>query len=307
MSTHDLAVAPLLAAVGQEAVALLASGSAALESALEVLEIGPGHEVIVPDVGCHCVGAAVVRRSATPVFVAVGPGLTLTPDDVILGLSTATRCVICVHQYGLPCDVEAVRKVLPAGVVVLEDFAQAWGLSVRGRVAGSLGDLSVTSFGPTKPVSLGAGGALLGPSQLLRDVAGPADRARTAARPPSGARFPMPLLPGLPGAVAAADAALANRRESVRRILTAVRDRGWEPPATEGSEPSWTRLPLYPLTANAGVEVVAEADGVKAIQGMHRVRPASLPMFSGHPTRRAGRPATVPEPILVQPAEKDVS
>jgi hypothetical protein len=297
-------VAALADRVSQEEALLLASGSAAIEMALEVLQVGPGDEVIVPDIGCHSVGAAAARSGATVVFVGVGETLTLSPGDVQAALSDVTRAVIGVHQYGMPCDIRSIRQAVPPAVTVVEDFAQAWGLKIAGEVAGSLGELSITSFGPTKEVSLGAGGALFGPPEFLREVCGGNERER--ARPPSGARFPAPLLPLLPDAMAAADRRVRTRRRCVTRILEFMAGQGVESvPVNPRSQPSWTRLPLYlPGGARAGDCGIGPSRLIELTQPMHMTPPSALPMFRHVPSRVVDGTPRARDPLLVKPVSE---
>jgi len=287
----------------QPAVQLTASGSAALEVALEILEIGAGDEVIIPDVGCHALGAAVVRSGATAVFAGAGDGLTLTPGTVARACTARTRAVIAVHQFGLWCDVTGIRALLPKHVEVIEDVAQAWGLRCDGVPAGGHGTLAVTSFGPSKPLSLGAGGAVLGPADRLAGAVSAGDVSdRRLRRPPSVARFPMPLLAGLPDAIEAADRALAARRDMVTTFRSHDLARSFSlAPLQPGSEPGWTRIPVYPvepLTDESWDRLVA---AFGAVQRMHELPPSKLPMFSGYPTVVVAGPPSVREPLLIVP------
>jgi hypothetical protein len=303
MPSPDEGAAALAHQAGQEEALLVASGTAAIELALEVLQVGPGDEVIVPDIGCHCVGAATARSGATVVFASVDESLVLSPDDVRAALTTSTRAVIAVHQYGLPCDISAIRRVVPGTVTIVEDFAQAWGLRISGAAAGSLGDLSVTSFGPTKALSIGAGGALLGSSRHLRDAGGADERNR--ARPPSGARFPVPLLPLLPAAMLAADQRVAARRRAASTILDHATGHGADSVTTvPGSLPSWTRLPLYLPPGADPASVIGPPYLVELTQPMHPVPPSALPMFTNVPTRPADRTARTREPLLLKPSSE---
>src|SRR5205085_11276342 len=71
-----------------------------------------------------------------------------------------TKAVVPVHLYGLPCDVDALRRAMP-GVAIVEDCAQAHGASWKGTRTGSLGDLGAFSFYPTKNLgAIGDGGAV---------------------------------------------------------------------------------------------------------------------------------------------------
>ncbi|MFE7117747.1 DegT/DnrJ/EryC1/StrS family aminotransferase [Streptomyces sp. NPDC057654] len=300
------AVAELASRFGQPGAALTATGAAALEVALEIFGIGRGDEVAVPDLGCHALAAAVVRAGATPVFIGVGPSLTLNPADVASCWSRRTRAVIVPHQYGLPCDVRGIVAAVPPDAVVIEDVAQTWGSYAGEAVSGATGVLAVTSFGPSKPVALGAGGAVLGPVGLLAGaVAQDGAGDRLLDRVPSPARFPRPLLERLPGALRRADERLAARRAVVREFLTGELSACFRlPPLPPDSGAGWTRLPLYPLPPVSGMpvrELRRILEPLGPVQELHAVPPSGLPMF-----RRVEkvifpggkRPA---DPLLVKP------
>ncbi|MEK2472652.1 MULTISPECIES: DegT/DnrJ/EryC1/StrS family aminotransferase [Streptomyces] len=296
------AVQDLLHRWGQPAAEFCASGGTALEAALEVLEVGAGAEVVVPDVGCHSVAAAVVRSGAVPVFVGVGEDLTLHRDDVAAACSARTRAVIAVHQYGLPCDVTGIARSLPPDVVVIEDVAQTWGSTTRGVPAGATGTLTVASFGPSKPVSLGAGGALLGPADLVSGAVARGDTTdRHRPRPPSPARFPAPLLPLLPDAIARADRQLARRRAVVDRFRDSDLARHFRlPPLPPGSSAGWTRLPLYPAPSATARHIGQLADDLGSVQPMHPQPPSALPMFHRCEKRVLTGGRRPVEPLLVK-------
>ncbi|WEH36592.1 DegT/DnrJ/EryC1/StrS family aminotransferase [Streptomyces sp. AM 4-1-1] len=296
------AVAGLLRRLGQPAAEFTASGSAALEVALDVLGAGPGDEVVVPDVGCHSIAAAVVRVGAVPVFVGVGEELTLSSGDVSAACTDRTRAVVAAHQYGLPCDVRGIVDAVPPDVTVIEDVAQTWGSSVRGVPAGATGAFAVISFGPSKPVSLGAGGALLGPAEKVEGTVSRGNNTdRHLPRPPSPARFPAPLFDLLPQALDRADLRLAQRMEAVARFTSSSLSAHFRlPPLPDHSTAGWTRMPLYPRPSATGdhVELIKAAFG--SVQPMHTLPPSSLPMFrtSGKRIVRGGHRST--EPLLVK-------
>ncbi|MFH8553559.1 DegT/DnrJ/EryC1/StrS family aminotransferase [Streptomyces celluloflavus] len=297
----DAAVQDLLHRLGRPAAEFCASGAAALEVALEVLEVGAGAEVVVPDAGCHSVAAAVVRAGAVPVFVGVGEELTLRPADVALACSERTRAVIAVHQYGLPCDVADIAEALPPGVAVIEDVAQTWGSTTRGVPAGSTGTLTVTSFGPSKPVSLGAGGALLGAADMISGAVARGDTTdRHRPRPPSPARFPAPLLPLLADAIARADRQLTRRRAAVDRFLGSDLAHHFRlPRLLPGSRAGWTRLPLYPAPSATPRHIEQLADDLGPVQRMHPQPPSALPMFHRCAKRVMTGGRRPVEPLLV--------
>ncbi|ROO86721.1 dTDP-4-amino-4,6-dideoxygalactose transaminase [Actinocorallia herbida] len=287
---------------GQPDVVFTASGSAALEVAFEVLGVGAGDEVVVPDLGCPSIAAAVVRRGAVPVFVGVGPALTLSPDDVAAALSARTRAVVAAHHYGLPCDVRGIVDTLPPGITVIEDVAQTWGTLARGRISGSVGTLAVTSFGSSKPVSLGGGGALLGPPGVLRGAVSHGDvRDRRSPRPSSPARLPVRLLDDLPAAIAAADRRLAARRAAVAAFLDSDLSAHFRlPPRPPDSSAGWTRVPLYPVGPGSAAQVPRLRRTLGGVQPMHPVPPSGLPMFQDFAKRVVRGPGRPADPFLVK-------
>ncbi|MFD7668416.1 DegT/DnrJ/EryC1/StrS family aminotransferase [Streptomyces sp. NPDC059788] len=283
---YAAAVAEVAHRFGQPAATLTATGAAALEVALEILGIGRGDEVAVPDLGCHSLAAAVVRAGATPVFVGVGESLTLDPDDVAACWSRRTRAVIVPHQYGLPCDVRGIVAAVPPDALVIEDVAQTWGSHSGGVVSGATGVLAVTSFGPSKPVALGAGGAVLGTAAALEGaVAQGGVGDRRLDRVPSPARFPWPLLERLPDALERADARLAARRSGVAEFLAGELSAHFRlPPLPPDAGAGWTRMPLYPLpsvSARPARELRRMLETLGPVQELHAVPPSGLPMFRG--------------------------
>lgn len=224
----DRALALLARHYGRAAGALTASGAAAVEVALRRLGVCPGDEVIVPDHGCYKIAAAVVREGAVPVFASVGRAVVLDPAAIGAALSTRTRCIVAVHQYGLACPVGALRAASPRGIGIVEDAAQAWGTVGEGRPVGRDGDLTVTSFGSSKPVPVGAGGAVLGDDPAIAELVGsdsPGHRMLTA--PPTPAPFPAPLLGELVRRLHRADALTARRRDRLVAAADQVGLRAW--------------------------------------------------------------------------------
>jgi dTDP-4-amino-4,6-dideoxygalactose transaminase len=134
------------------------NGTDALQLTLMALGIGPGDEVIVPANTFVASAEAVVLAGATPRFADVSPRtLLLTPDDLEAAITRRTRAVIVVHLYGQMPDMDALSRTAGrAGVLIIEDAAQAHGATWRGRRAGSIGQAGCFSFYPGK--NLGAFG-----------------------------------------------------------------------------------------------------------------------------------------------------
>jgi dTDP-4-amino-4,6-dideoxygalactose transaminase len=151
-----------LAAYHQVSFALTcASGTFAVELALRALKVGPGDEVVLAayDYGGNflCVHAV----GAHPVLVDVAPhNWNLDPRNLAGAISPATKAIIVSHLHG---GLVPMREVMAAarGVPVIEDAAQAPGAFIDGRRAGTLGNVGILSFGGSKLLTAGRGGALL--------------------------------------------------------------------------------------------------------------------------------------------------
>jgi dTDP-4-amino-4,6-dideoxygalactose transaminase len=158
----------LAARLGVEAAGVVSSGTAALELALRALDVGPGHEVLIPTYVCDALHHAVTRCGARPVLVDADPAtLSLSAKDAEARKTPRTRAVIVPHAFGLAVD---LAPFVALGVPVVEDCAQALGAEVEGRPAGGGGALAVCSFYATKMIAAGEGGAVAGPAALVARV-----------------------------------------------------------------------------------------------------------------------------------------
>lgn len=142
----------------------VSSGTAALEIALRALDIGPGDEVIVPTYSFIATAEAVSTVGATPVIVDVEEDTALLSAEIVeAALTERTRCVIPVHLFGRPVEMEPLLALCrERGIAVVEDACQAHGALYKGRPVGSFGDAGCFSFYPTKNLGgWGDGGALV--------------------------------------------------------------------------------------------------------------------------------------------------
>lgn len=148
------------------------NGTDALLLTLMALNIGSGDEVIVPANTFVASAEAVVLAGATPVFADVSPDtLLLTSAQLEAAITPRTAAVIVVHLYGQLPDMGALtRSADRAGIVVIEDAAQAHGARWRGRAAGSMGRAGCFSFYPAKNLgAFGDGGAVVTADTELAD------------------------------------------------------------------------------------------------------------------------------------------
>ena len=147
---------------GVEHCVTLANGTVAIHLALKVLGIGPGDEVIVPDLTFVATANAVVTAGATPVICDVrASDWCMDAASVERLVTPRTKAIIPVHLYGHPCDMDAINAVARRhGIRVIEDAAEAHGAEYRGRRVGGLGDCATFSFYGNKIITTGEGGAI---------------------------------------------------------------------------------------------------------------------------------------------------
>lgn len=152
----------LARATGTEFAVATSSGTAALRCALAALGVGCGDEVIVPSFTFIATVNAVVVAGAVPVFAEIDDSLGLDPADVAAKVSERTAAVLAVHLENVACDLDPLlAETERAGIPLIEDAAQAMGVSYRGRKVGSLGAAGAFSLQLEKNVTTGEGGALV--------------------------------------------------------------------------------------------------------------------------------------------------
>jgi len=153
----------------------LNSGTSALHLALLAAGIGSGDEVITVSMTFVATTAAILYCGAKPVFVDVDPGTwTMDPKLIEAAITPRTKAILPVHLHGLMADMDPIMEIADrAGLVVIEDAAQAHGSEYRDRWAGSIGDIGCFSFYPGK--NLGAygeaGAAVTNSSDLAHRIA----------------------------------------------------------------------------------------------------------------------------------------
>jgi 8-amino-3,8-dideoxy-alpha-D-manno-octulosonate transaminase len=148
--------------IGVKHALAVSSGSAALQTALSALGVGPGQEVIVPAYMWVAVIAAVVNLGAIPVLADINETFTLDPADVERRISPRTTGLIAVHMSGAPADAPTLLEIARKHrLFLLEDCAQCAVGSIGGKKVGSFGDMGIFSFQMNKNMSSGEGGAVV--------------------------------------------------------------------------------------------------------------------------------------------------
>jgi len=170
--------AELAAYSGAKHVVSCASGTDALLMVLMAKDIGPGDAVLCPSFTFCATAEPVALIGATPVLVDVNEAtFNLDAASLARGIATARKrgltpkAVIPVDLFGQPADFDAILPLAAAeGLFVLDDAAQGFGASYRGRRLGTFGLATATSFFPAKPLGcFGDGGAVFTDDAELAD------------------------------------------------------------------------------------------------------------------------------------------
>jgi dTDP-4-amino-4,6-dideoxygalactose transaminase len=159
--------------LGAPQVRCVASCTAALILALEVLGIGPGDEVLVRAMTFVASANAVEHAGATPVLIDSDPRTGLIDLELAeAAITTRTRAIMPVHLAGRPVDMDRLADLRERlGLLVIEDAAHAIGAEWRGRRIGAFGNVAAFSFYVTKNITTIEGGAVVcGSAAIAEEV-----------------------------------------------------------------------------------------------------------------------------------------
>ena len=146
--------------VGARHAVALNSCTAALHLALEAVGVTEGDEVIVPTMTFAATAEVVHYFKARPVLVdCQGDTLNIAVDQIEKAISSKTKAIIPVHYAGQPCEMDRILDIARVHhLKVIEDAAHALPARYRGRMVGTLGDITCFSFYSTKTITTGEGG-----------------------------------------------------------------------------------------------------------------------------------------------------
>jgi len=155
--------AKLSAYFGGRPVRVFNSGTCTMEIALRIAGIGPGHEVITTPLSWVATSNVILEVGARPVFVDIDPIThNIDLDRVETAITPATRAIIPVDLAGLPVDRDRLHALAKKhNLRVVEDAAQSFGSSWKGRRIGAFGDFVSFSFHPNKNITSIEGGCLV--------------------------------------------------------------------------------------------------------------------------------------------------
>jgi perosamine synthetase len=155
--------------VGAKYAIATSSCSGALHLSLMALGIGPGDEVIVPDVTWVATASAVMYTGAKPVFADINPSdWTINLDSIKNLINMKTKAIMPVHLYGYGAAMNQIMQIARENnLFVVEDAAPAIGTEIDGKRAGTFGDLGCFSFQGAKLLVTGEGGMLVTDNEEL--------------------------------------------------------------------------------------------------------------------------------------------
>lgn len=145
-------------------VICVSSGTAALHLALQAIGVGPGDEVIVPDITYVATLQAVSATGAKPVICDIETkSISLSIDTVLRKLTARTKAIILVHYAGVPAvDYDLLLKLAnEKGITLIEDAAHAFGTRVNNELIGAKGHITCFSFDGIKNITCGEGGCIV--------------------------------------------------------------------------------------------------------------------------------------------------
>lgn len=157
--------------IGSEYCVATGSGTQALSTCVEALNIGPGDEVITSPYTDFGTISAILTSRALPVLVDLDPdSFQLDPDEVEKHINSNTKAIMPVHIMGLPANMERIMSLAKKhGLAVIEDACQAPFSRYQGKAVGLIGDLGCFSFQASKAIACGEGGAVVGNNQALME------------------------------------------------------------------------------------------------------------------------------------------
>jgi len=160
-------------------VAALSSGTAAIHLGLILLGISKGDIVLCQSKTFSASANPIVYQGATPVFIdSEKDTWNICPSQLEIAIKDQIakgkkpKAIIAVHLYGMPYKVDEIHNIAKAyDIPVLEDSAEAFGSTYKGKKCGTFGDISILSFNGNKIITTSGGGALVSKKKEIRDQA----------------------------------------------------------------------------------------------------------------------------------------
>ncbi len=146
--------------VGAGHCTAVASGTAAIHTAIAAVDPAPGDEIVTSPITDMGGVMPIIYQAAVPVFADVDPRTcNVTAETIAPCLSRRTKAIIVTHLFGLPVEMAPILELARAhNLLVIEDAAQAFGATYKGRKVGTVGDIGCFSLQQGKHITSGEGG-----------------------------------------------------------------------------------------------------------------------------------------------------
>ncbi|MBZ0124256.1 MAG: DegT/DnrJ/EryC1/StrS family aminotransferase [Roseovarius sp.] len=247
-----------------------ANGTDALQIALMALGVGPGDEVITPGFSYIATAEAAAVLGAIPVYVDIDPvSYNLDPALLEAAITPRTGAIIPVSLYGQPADFDRINDIAARhGIPVIEDGAQSFGASYKGRKSCNLTTIGCTSFFPSKPLGCyGDGGAIFTSDaelgKVIRQIARHGqDRRYHHVRVGVNSRLDTIQAAILLPKLAILDDEIAARQRVADTYSTALRGIGVTPPqVAQHNVSAWAQYTIR-VTNRDAVQAALKAAGI---------------------------------------------
>jgi UDP-2-acetamido-2-deoxy-ribo-hexuluronate aminotransferase len=294
----------LAAYTGAKHCITVANGTDALQIAQMALGIGPGDEVITPGFTYIATAETVALLRAKPVYVDIDPRTyNLDPALLEAAITPRTKAIVPVSLYGQCADFDAINAIAAKhGIPVIEDAAQSFGATYKGRKSCNLTTIACASFFPSKPLGCyGDGGAIFTNddelAKVMRQIARHGqDRRYHHIRVGVNSRLDTLQAAILLPKLAVLDEELAQRQRVADTYNTLLNDAGLcgsEPPLANA--PASIQLPhLEPHNTSAWAQYTVQVPNREAMQ--EQLKQAGIPTAVHYPI-----------PLNKQPAVADAS
>jgi UDP-4-amino-4,6-dideoxy-N-acetyl-beta-L-altrosamine transaminase len=153
----------LCAYVGSKHAVAVCNGTAALDIAVQSLNLPTGSEIITSPFTFVATSNAILYNKCRPVFVDIKRDTrNINPEKIREKITDKTKAIIYVDYAGQPCDIKGIKEIAEeSDLYLIEDACHAIGAEYHGKKIGSFADMTVFSFHPVKHITTGEGGAVV--------------------------------------------------------------------------------------------------------------------------------------------------
>jgi UDP-2-acetamido-2-deoxy-ribo-hexuluronate aminotransferase len=288
----------LAAYTGSKYCISVANGTDALQIAQMALGIGPGDEVITPGFTYIATAETVALLGAKPVYVDIDPRTyNLDPALLEAAITPQTKAIVPVSLYGQCADFDAINAIAAKhGIPVIEDAAQSFGATYKGRKSCNLSTIACASFFPSKPLGCyGDGGAIFTNddelAKVMRQIARHGqDRRYHHIRVGVNSRLDTLQAAILLPKLAVLDEELTQRQRVADTYNTLFGRSGLRPRTTDDNAPTSIVTPyIEPHNTSAWAQYTVQVPNREAMQ--EQLKQAGIPTAVHYPIPLNKQPA----------------